>query len=147
MFEIKFAEKDDLKLIAKLSKCFEEEQCCNGIKADSEDFFIDKKVAIVKIDNEVVGYCYGLVEIKNRNTSLFKKGQKSFYIEEIYINQNYRNKNIGKALFEFIEQYAKSLNCEILETTAVSKDYEKLLNFYINKMNMQFWSANLIKQI
>lgn len=147
MFEIAFALKEDLKKVSEHSKNFELEQCCNGIKADPEDFFADKNVAIVRIDNIIVGYAYGSVETKNKNTSFYKKGQKSFYLEEIYISPQYRNKNIGKALFEFIEAYAKDLNCEILETTAVSKDYEKLLKFYINKMDMKFWSANLIKKI
>ena len=76
-----------------------------------------------------------------------KKGQKSFYIEEIYIDKKYRNSGVGLKLFEFIENYAKQNNCDLLETTAVSKDYEKLLNFYIKKLNMNFWSANLIKKL
>ena len=147
MITISFAEKDDLCNIAKLSKNFEDEKCCYGIVSDSEEFFADKNVIVAKDDDTVIGYCYGSVSTKTRNTSFFTSGQQSFYIEEIYILKNYRNKQIGAKLFAFVEDYAKSLGCEILETTAVSKDYQRLFNFYINKMNMQFWSANLIKKI
>lgn len=147
MIEIKFAEKQDFKQIAKLSQDFEKENCCNGIKADPAEFFIDKNVVVAKQDNKVIAYCYGVVEIKTKNTSIYKKGQKSFYIEEIFVEAKFRSKNVGKQLFEFIENYAKSLNCQILETTAVSKDYKKLFNFYINKMDMNFWSANLYKSL
>lgn len=144
---IKFAEKEDIKAIVVLSKNFEEELCCNGIKADNEEFFKDKKIVVVKLNNEIVGYCYGNEEIKGRDTSFFKKGQKSFYLEEIYIKPEFRNKKLGDKMFSFIQDYAKSISCELLETTAVSKDYKKLLKFYIDKQDMQFWSANLIKKI
>lgn len=147
MIKIEFAKEEDLVVIASLSKEFEEEHCCNGIKADDVDYFKTKKVAVAKIDDEIVGYCYGVVETKEKDTSFYKKGEKSFYIEELYIAPNYRNINIGKKLFDFIETYAKSLGCKILETTAVSKDYKKLLRFYIEKNNMNFWSASLLKKI
>lgn len=144
---IQFAENYDLISITKLSKDFEIENCCNGIKADDESYFANKNVVVAKMGKQIIGYCYGSVEEKKKTTSCFKKGQKSFYIEEIYISPNYRNQNIGTKLLQFLEDYAKSLGCEILETTAVSKDYKKLLDFYINKMEMKFWSANLIKKI
>lgn len=147
MVDIKFAEKQDIFDIASLSRKFANEQSCNGIKADDENYFASKKVVVAKIQGSIVGYCYGEVEIKKRDTTFFTKGCKSFYLEEIYITPEFRNKDIGKQLFEFIENYAKSLKCEILETTAVSKEYKKLLKFYIEKNNMQFWSANLIKKL
>ena len=147
MVDIKFAEKQDICDIVKLSREFANEQCCNGIKADDGKYFDSKKVVIAKIESEIVGYCYGEVEMKTKATSFFEKGSKSFYLEEIYISPKFRKKGIGKLLFEFIENYAKSLKCEILETTAVSKDYKKLLKFYIERNNMQFWSANIIKKL
>lgn len=144
---IEFAKEEDLSAIAALSKAFEEEQCCNGIVADKENFFATKKVVIAKVEEKLIGYCYGEEEIKQRNTTFFKKGQKSFYLEEIYIDKKYRNKKIGTKLFNFIENYAQKIGCEIIETTAVSKDYQKLLSFYIDKLNFNFWSASLIKKL
>ena len=145
--KIEFAYENELENIEQLSKEFELEDCCNGIIADSKEDLLKKNIVVAKVDGEIIGYCYGSEEIKNRDTSFFKKGQKSFYIEEMYIKPQYRNKRIGTLLFNFIQDYAKSLGCELLETTAVSKDYEALLNFYINNMNMEFWTASLIKKI
>lgn len=145
--EIEFAQPNELDDIAALSKNFEQENCCNGIVADNKEFYADKKVAVAKIENHVVGYCYGKIEIKDKDTCMFKKGQKSFYIEEIYIEKEYRNKEIGRTIFSFIENYAKENGCDLIETTAVSKNYKSLLSFYIDKLNMEFWYAGMVKKL
>lgn len=144
---IEFAKNNELDLIAELSKKFEREKCCNGVVADDKYYFADKKVALAKIDGKTVGYCYGKFEIKEKDTSKCKKGQKSFYIEELYIDNPYRNNRIGQALFRFMENYAKENGCDFIETTAVSKNYKSLLSFYIDKADMEFWSAELIKKL
>lgn len=145
--KIKFAENSELEAIAKLSEKFEREKCCNGIVADDKDYFSDKKVAIAKVDDTVVGYCYGKFEIKEKSTSKFKKGDKSFYIEELYIDRPFRNNEIGRTLYRFMENYAKENGCDLIETTAVSKNYKSLLSFYIDQLDMEFWSAEIIKKL
>ena len=64
MVDIEFAEKKDMCYIVKLSREFFNEQCCNGIKADDENYFASKKVVVAKVEGNVVGYCYGDVETK-----------------------------------------------------------------------------------
>ena len=147
MLNIVFAKNNDIDEIVSLSRKFAQENCCNGIVADDTDFFIDKKVTIAKLDGIIVGYCYGKIEIKANDTSKYKKGQKCFYIEELYVDSQYRNNNIGQSLFKFIENYAKEIGCDYIETTAVSKDYKRLLSFYIDNLNMEFWSAKIIKKL
>lgn len=137
--------KNDAKNLVKLSKEFEEEKCCYGITADNIDYFSKKSVICAKIDNEIVGYCYGTFENKFLDTSFYNKGDKSFYIEEIFVTKKYRDKNIGQKLFNFAEKYAKDNGCKVIELTAVSKNYTKLLSFYIEKLNMNLWSAKLVK--
>lgn len=144
---IEFAESGELNDIAELSKKFESEKCCNGIVADNKEFFSDKKVAVAKIDGSIVGYCYGTFEIKEKDSSKFKKGQKSFYIEELFVDKQFRNNEIGRTLFRFMENYAKENCCDLIETTAVSKNYKSILSFYIDKLDMEFWSAEIIKKL
>lgn len=146
-YVIEWAKPTDANCIAKLSKQFEIENCCNGIVADNENYFSEKKIAVAKNKNDIIGYCYCNFETKEKNCSMYKSGTKSFYIEEIFVEKNYRNNNLGQMLYNFIENYAKENNCEIIEVTAVSKDYKKLLSFYIEKLNMNFWSASLIKNL
>lgn len=144
---ISFANANDINSIVSLNKDFVKENCCNGMVEDDAEYLKTKNIAVAKNGEEVVGYCYGEFEIKNRDTSMFKKGQKSFYIEELYVSKSFRNKNIGKMLYDFIESFAKENGCNIIETTAVSKNYKALLKFYIEKSDMCFWSASLVKQL
>lgn len=145
--KIEFAQSGEIFDVAKLSAKFEREECCNGIVADNQDYFSDKKVAVAKIDNTIVGYCYGKFEMKEKDTSKFKKGQKSFYLEELYIDKSFRNQEIGRTLYRFIESYAIENGCDWIETTAVSKNYKSLLSFYIDVLGMEFWSAEMIKTL
>ena len=143
--EIRFAKSNELIEIEKLSKCFEKENCCNGIVSDTKDYYLDKTVAVV--NNEIVGYAYGKFETSKKNKSYVLKGEKIFYLEEMYILPEKRNLHIGEQLFNFLENYAKNQGASVIELNAVSKSYLKLLDFYINKLNMTFLSAYLYKKI
>ena len=74
-------------------------------------------------------------------------GEKYFYLEEIFVLKDFRNMKIGENLFKFAEDYAKREGCKTMRLSAVSKNYNKLLKFYIEHLNMEFLSAYLIKKI
>lgn len=145
--QIRFAEKEDLKYVANLSKNFAEENCCNGIVADDEKYFEDKKVAIAIDQDIVIGYAYGEIEKVKKDKSYIKKGQKVFYLEEMYVIPTERDRKVGKQLFEFIEREMNQKGVIAIELNAVSKDYSRLLNFYLKELNMSFLSAFLYKKI
>ena len=144
---IKTADKEQIKEVVKLSEMFSNENCCNGIIPDSEDYYLNKIVVIAVIDNEIVGYAYGDFETSKKNKSYVSKGEKIFYLGEMYVVPAKRNLNIGRQLFLFLEDYAKTKSASVIELNAVSKNYLKLLDFYINKLNMTFLSAYLYKKI
>ena len=145
--EIRFADKENFGKVAKLSQMFADENCCNGIVADSEDYYLDKIVAVAVDDGQIVGYAHGQFEKASKNKSYVHKNDKIFYLEEIYVIPSKRNLHLGEKLFHFLESYAKKQGALVIELNAVSKDYLKLLNFYMNKLNMSFLSANLYKKI
>lgn len=144
---IKIADKKQLKDVAKLNEMFANENCCNGIVADSEEYYLDKIVAVAVVDNKIIGYAYGEFEISKINKSYVSKGEKIFYLAEMYILPEKRNLNIGKQLFLFLENFAKTKGASVFELNAVSKNYLELLDYYINKLNMTFLSAYLYKKI
>ena len=144
---IRFSENNELTEIEKLSNAFANENCCNGLVADNVDYFKDKKVAVVIDNGEIIGYGYGTFELSTKNKSYIRKNEKLFYIEEMYVVPTKRNLHLGEKLFNFLESYAKEQGAVVMELNAVSKNYLKLLNFYINKLNMSFLSAYLYKKI
>ena len=144
---IRFATADECKQISVLSHQFAEENCCNGVIADSEEYFLDKKVAVCVLKNQILGYAYGELDVEEKKKSYASVGDKYFYLDEMYVIPQARSYGIGKQLFKFLEDYAISNNAKTIRLNAVSKNFEKLLNFYINEMGMDFWSAYLIKKI
>jgi len=144
---IRFSKKCEAENIAKLSGQFALENSCNGIVADTPEYFKNKNVIVAVLNNKIIGYCYGEIEIEEKNRSFAVKGDKYFDLEEVYVLPEYRKLGIGQKLFNYAENYATENNCKTVQLNAVSKDYKKLLSFYIDKLNMQFWSAYLIKKI
>lgn len=144
---IQFNDKKYLNEIVMLSKAFEDEGCCNGVVRDNLEFLSTKNIAVAIYREKVIGYGYGIIEIKDKSTSYYNKNDKIFYLEEIYISKEYRNKKVGSKLINFLVEYAKSNGCKYFETCAVSKKYKKLLKFYIKKVDMQLYSARLIKKL
>ena len=145
--KIRFAKTEECKSLAVLSEKFAKENCCNNILADNESYYFDKEVAVAVVDGKIVGYCYGEIKKEAQKTSYSNVVDKYYNLEEIYVLPKFRSAGFGGELFKFIESYAKALGCKTLRLNAVNKDYNKMLNFYINKLGMKFISAYLVKTL
>ena len=145
--QIRFAKKEDLKNVANLSESFAKEGCCNGIVADDEKYFEDRQIAIAVDKDVIIGYAYGEIETAEKDKSYIKKGDKVFCLEEMYVVQSKRNMNVGKKLYEFLENEAKKKGVSVIELNAVSKNYKRLLKFYLDDLDMKFLSAYLYKKL
>ena len=105
--------------------------------SDLEKLFMDdtKPVFVYEIDSMVVGY--GFCQIIEVNSILNPKPLKTLYIDDICIDELYRGKHIGKAIFEYIESYAKSIGCYNV-TLNVWEGNDSAKKFYQNMgMNIQ----------
>ena len=56
---------------------------------------------------------------------------KTLYIDDICVDENARGKHIGKALFEFVRNYAQSIGCYNI-TLNVWEGNDAALCFYRN---------------
>lgn len=54
---------------------------------------------------------------------------KQLFIEDLIVDEAYRNQGIGKALMQNAVEYAKNNNCEVIELTSYI-DNEKAHKFY-----------------
>ena len=93
----------------------------------------DSKPIFVYFDETVLGYAFcQITEVKNH---LLLEDIKTLYIDDICVDEKARGKHVGKALYEHVHQYAKSIGCNNI-TLNVWEGNEPALNFYRN-MGMQ----------
>ena len=93
----------------------------------------DSKPVFVFDDGKVLGYAFCQVsEVRNHQ---LLEDIKTLYIDDICVDENARGKHVGKALYEYVRDYAKSIGCNNI-TLNVWEGNEPALHFYRN-MGMQ----------
>ena len=76
---------------------------------------------------KVLGYAFCQVsEVKNNQ---LLEDIKTLYIDDICVDENARGKHVGKALYEYVRDYAKSIGCNNI-TLNVWEGNEPALRFY-----------------
>ena len=93
----------------------------------------DSKPIFVFDDGMVLGYAFcQITEVKNNQ---LLEDIKTLYIDDICVDENARGKHVGKALYEHVLEYAKSIACNNI-TLNVWEGNEPAQRFYRN-MGMQ----------
>ena len=82
---------------------------------------------------KVLGYAFCQVSEILNNQLL--EDIKTLYIDDICVDENARGKHVGKALYEYVRDYAKSIGCNNI-TLNVWEGNEPALRFY-RSMGMQ----------
>ncbi len=91
---------------------------------DDED-----KPIFVFDDAMVLGYAFCQVSEVKGNQLL--EDIKTLYIDDICVDENARGKHVGKALYEYVRDYAKSIGCNNI-TLNVWEGNDAALQFYRN---------------
>jgi len=95
-----------------------------------EELLLDDSKPIFVFDNNIVlGYAFCQTTEVRGNQLL--EDIKTLYIDDICVDQNARGKHVGKALYEYVLDYAKSLGCNNI-TLNVWDGNEPALRFYRN---------------
>ena len=93
----------------------------------------DSKPIFVYDDGMVLGYAFCQITEVRDNQLL--EDIKTLYIDDICVDENARGRHIGKALYEYVRDYAKSIGCNNI-TLNVWEGNEPALHFY-RSMGMQ----------
>ena len=87
----------------------------------------DSKPIFVYDDGEVLGHAFcQLTEVKGDQ---LLQDIKTLYIDDICVDEKARGKHVGKALYEFVRDYAKSIGCYHI-TLNVWEGNDAALSFY-----------------
>lgn len=138
---------DLIEKLIPLSQDWIDEDISYGIVKNSVDDFLDKDIYVAYCNDMVIGYLLARSTIEEKGNSIIKKGSKVYYIEELYVSKKYRSQNIGKGLFNLAQQYARNNSINYIDLITSDKDYKRIFNFYIEQLGMEFFSANLIKEL
>ena len=87
------------------------------------------KPIFVYDDGEVKGYAFcQLSEVKD---NLLLQDNKTLYIDDICVDEQARGQHVGKALYEYVRDYAQSIGCHNI-TLNVWEGNGPALSFYKN---------------
>jgi ribosomal protein S18 acetylase RimI-like enzyme len=93
----------------------------------------DSKPIFVYDGGTVLGYAFcQITEVKDHQ---LLEDIKTLYIDDICVDEKARGKHIGKALYEYVRDYAKAIDCNNI-TLNVWDGNEPALHFY-SSMGMQ----------
>ena len=146
MVTIHEAKQSDIKRLLELSLMWEKEESCYGYRANTEDDLKDRYI-LAAYDNELIAYVFGKEEVQDKQTSLIDKNMHYFEIEELYVHPLYRSHGIGKQLMESLEKELKKKGLEMMMLSTATKNWKAIMHFYIDEIDMNFWSARLYKHL
>ena len=146
MITIHQARQSDIKRLLDLSLMWEKEDSCYGYRANTEDDFQDCYI-LAAYDDELIAYIFGKEEIQEKQTSVIDKNMHYFEIEELYVHPSYRSRGIGKQLMESLEKELKKKGLRMMVLSTATKNWKAIMHFYIDEIDMNFWSARLYKHL
>lgn len=149
---IRKAEKKDIPGIINL--LYQVDAVHNGIRPDlfkgntakyneqelEEILKDDSKPIFVYDDGKILGHAFCQIsEVKNHR---LLQDAKTLYIDDICVDEQSRGRHIGKALYEYVRDYAKSIGCHnitlnVWEGNDSAYNFYKSMGMYIQKTGME----------
>ena len=132
--------------LIRLSQAWENENSCHGYRKNSKSDIEGNRIFVASYNSEIAGYLFGHMEKAERTTSIMPAGAPFFEVEELYVKPEYRSCGIGKKLFCRMEK-AVSGEAEYIMLSTATKNSRAILHFYLDELDMTFWSARLFKKL
>ena len=142
-------ENTDAKDIVRLQNEWVKENITYGYRADSYDEIIgyDKVYFYVAIGcGRVVGYVTAEIRVNDGDgyMNVFPESENYLRVNDLYVNADYRNNNIGENLLTIVEEKAKENNVGHFYISSATKDAEAVRRFY-QRNGYQIWTTVFYK--
>ncbi len=89
---------------------------------------VTKPIFVAEINNTIAGYAFCIISTPK---CLTLQPIKNLYIDDLCVDENCRGNHIGKKLYEYVLDFAKTINCYNV-TLNVWADNKNALKFYEN---------------
>ena len=133
--------------LMELSANWEAENSTYGYRKNAPEDIAGNRVFLAERDGRILGYLLGHQAEAAHSSSIMEAGTPCFEIEELYVVPDHRSEGLGRLLFGYAEQTVAAEGIGYLMLTTATKDYKRVLKFYIEEKGMKLWSARLFKKI
>lgn len=123
-----------------------EENSCYGYRPNNKEDIEGNRVFLAEEGGETVGYLFGKVFRSENMRSIMPEGTPYFEVEELYVRPDRRSRGIGEALFRHAENAVRA-EAEYMVLSTATKNWKAIFHFYLDELDMRFWSARLFKRI
>lgn len=139
---------DTLSDLLALSASWEAERSSWGYVKNDASEYEGKRIFAAYGNARMVGYLFGHFHTvpPDRINGAIPGGSVCFEIDELYVLPEYRSRGVGSALFRFARESVRE-EAGYLDLGTATKDWRRVLNFYMERQGMEFWSAALYQKL
>jgi GNAT superfamily N-acetyltransferase len=134
------------KALIRLSAAWEAEGSCRGYRKNTAADIEGNRIFLLEKGSKILGYLFGHVEQTEKDSSIMKAGTACFEVEELYVRPEHRSRGCGAALFRFAEEAVRG-EADYMMVSTATKNWRAILHFYLEELDMDFWSARLFKKL
>ena len=135
-----------LERLIALSEDWAAENSCFGYRPNTREDIEGNRIFLAEEDGNVAGYLFGRVYPSKQMQSIMPEGTLYFEVEELYVVPEKRSRGIGAKLFRYAEEAVKA-DAEYMVLSTATKNWKAVFHFYLDELDMTFWSARLFRKI
>ena len=132
--------------LTAFSRDWEAENSCYGYRANTRADIEGNRIFLAREQGKTVGYLFGRCFRSEHMRSIMPEGSACFEVEELYVVPPRRSEGIGTALFAFASAAVRE-QAEYITLSTATKNWKAIFRFYLDELDMTFWSARLFKRI
>ena len=135
-----------LNRLIRFSQDWTKENSCHGYRPNDRSDIEGNRIFFAEDNGNVIGYLFGKVYKSKQMKSIMPEGTPYFEVEELYVVPERRSQGIGEQLFRYTENAVKT-EAEYMVLSTATKNWKAIFHFYLDELDMNFWSARLYKKI
>ena len=135
-----------LERLICLSEDWAAENSCYGYRPNSKSDIEGNRIFLAEDGGTVTGYLFGKVCKSEQMKSVMPEGTPYFEVEELYVVPGRRSQGIGSKLFRYAEEVVKQ-DADYMVLSTATKNWKAVFHFYLDELDMTFWSARLFRKI
>ncbi len=132
--------------LIRLSGEWEAEDSCRGYRKNGIEDLEGRRIFLLEEQGRILAYLFGLAEKAKNCSSVMPEGTPCFEVEELYVRPDFRSRGLGAALFRHVEAALRD-EAEYLTLSTATKNWRAILHFYLEELELSFWSARLFKKL